>query len=177
MRFDPEQPDKLTPIDAMVGLRAATAETSDHKVYCVERDQLWAFDTINETAAELGAAAVASQDYTASIDIDAKTQRYLYYVPGAHGGAQEDNSPLVQYDVQTNKRKVIAFLHGYLFARHGYTPMGTYSTAVSPEGDKVYITWNGNRGGADTSNPKNPKLKFNTCALTVVHVPAAERMP
>jgi hypothetical protein len=177
MCFDPESPNQVRPTGASVGLRAATIETSDHQVYTVDRDQLWVFDTASETARELGPAAVASQDYTASIDIDPKTERYLYYVPGAHGGAQKDNSPLIQYDVKTKKRKVIAFLHPYLLERTGYIPMGTYSTAVSPEGDRVYITWNGNRGGEDTSNPKRPKLKFNTCALTVVHIPESERMP
>ena len=177
MRFDPRQPEQLTPTAARVGLRAATIETSGRKVYTVDRDQLWCFDTASETASELGSAAVASQDYTASIDIDPDTERYLYYVPGAHGGAQKDNSPLIQYDVITKTKKVVAFLHPYLLERTGYIPMGTYSTAVSPEGDRVYITWNGNRGGEDTSNPKRPKLKFNTCALTVVHIPESERLP
>jgi len=49
---------------------------------------------------------------------------------------------------------------------------GTYSSAVSPEGDKVYLTVNGNCGGASDG-----RIRFNTCALFVVHVPQSERQP
>ena len=91
---------------------------------------------------------------------------------GSHGGSYKDGSPLVQFDLENRSRKVIAFLHPFCAERFGFTAMGTYATAVSPEGDKVYITWHGNRGGSD---PKRKKLSFNTCALTVVHIPASER--
>ena len=135
---------------------------------------MWEFDTKNETARELGGLTVGEQDYITSIDLDPKTKRYLYFVAGSHGGSYRDGSPLVQYDLQTNSRKVIAFLHPFCTDRFGFTPMGTYATAISPEGDKVYITWHGNRGGPE---PKRNKLRFNTCALTVVHVPASEHRP
>lgn len=36
---------------------------------------------------------VASQDYVTSIDLDPVTQRYIYYVPGAHGGGIKDGTP------------------------------------------------------------------------------------
>ena len=45
-----------------------------------------------------------------SLDVD-PTGRYLYYVPGAHGDAEKDGSPVVQFDVRTRSKKVIAFLH------------------------------------------------------------------
>jgi hypothetical protein len=77
----------------------------------------------------------------------------------------------VQYDTKLRRSKVIAFLHPTLHRRFGYTPLGTYGTAVSPEGDKVYITWNGNRG----ADPTGRRVPFNTCALCVVHIPSAER--
>jgi len=54
-------------------------------------------------------------------------------------------------------------------------PAGAYAVAVSPEGDRVYITWNGTRGAKKEDLAK--KLKWNTCAFTVVHVPAPEREP
>ena len=41
------------------------------------------------------------------------TGRFLYYVPGAHGGGFNDGSPVVQFDVKNGKKKVIAFLHPF----------------------------------------------------------------
>jgi hypothetical protein len=138
----------------------------------VDGDHLWEFDTKGETARELGGLVVGKEDYIASVDLDPKTERYLYFVAGAHGGSYGDGAPLVQYDLKTGGRKVIAFLHPHCEKLSGFVAMGSYGSAVSPEGDKVYITWHGNRGGPD---PERGKLSFNTCALTVVHVPEAER--
>ena len=174
VRFDPRTPTKLTPTQAKVGLRAATMELPNSKIYTVDRDQLWEFDPRTETARELGPTAVGSKDYITSLDADMKTGRYLYYIPGSHGGAENDGSPLVQYDLKNNTRKVICFLHPYLHQRHGYTAMGSYAAAVSPDGSRVFATWNGNRAGPD---PKRKRLRFDTCALTVVEIPLSERRP
>ena len=75
----------------------------------------------------------------------------------------------MQYDVKTRKKKIIAFLHPFYQQTYGYTPLGTFGSAVSEEGDKLYIAWNGNRGGSDGG--------FDTCALTVIHIPESERRP
>ena len=173
VRFDPAKPGKPVPIRAHCGLRAATTETADGFVYTVDRDGLWAFNTRTERATPLGPAAVASQTYTTSIDVDPVTGRYLYYIPGAHGGAQHDGTPVVQYDVKTQTRKVIAFLHPLLHERAGYVTLGTFGSAVSPEGDKIYVTWNGNRG--TRKQDLGSRVSFNTCALTVIYIPQAER--
>lgn len=174
VRFDPAHPDRLTPTSATVGLRAATMELPNGKVYTADRDMLWEFDPQTETARELGPTAVASKDYLTSIDADRRTGRYLYYIPGSHGGAENDGSPLVQYDLRTNTRKAICFLHPYLHRRYGYTAMGSYALAVSPDGSRVYATWNGNRAGPDA---KRKRLRFDTCAMTMIEIPAAERRP
>ena len=72
----------------------------------------------------------------------------------------------MQFDVKTKRKKVIAFLHPYYKSRYGFTPVGTYSSAVDPSGDKLYITWNVNRGGR----------AWDCVGLMVVHVPAGERV-
>ncbi|MCA9219252.1 MAG: hypothetical protein KDA71_02930 [Planctomycetales bacterium] len=175
VRFDPAKPGEPQPIEAAVGMRAASQETPDGIVYTIDGDGLWAFNTKTERAESLGSAAVASKDYTASLDVDPHTWRYLYYVPGAHGGAELDGAPLVQYDVKTRTRKVIAFLHPFYFDKYGYVACGSYGVAVSPTGDKVYITWNGARGATKADLAK--RVKWDTCALTVVHIPESERQP
>lgn len=173
--FDPANPGKPRPINASVGLRSATQELATRKVYTIDHDALWEFDVKTETARLLGPAAVAGKTYTTSIDADHKTNRYLYYVPGSHGGAELDGTPLVQYDLKTRSRKVICFLHPYHYDKYGFIPLGTFGSAVSPEGDKVYVTWNGNRG---TPREKlGGRARFNTCGMTVVHIPADERLP
>ena len=173
--FDPAKPGKPRPINARVGLRAATQELANGKVYTIDHNELWEFDCKTETALSLGPAAVASKTYTTSIDADHKTGRYLYYIPGAHGGAEKDGTPLVQYDLKTRTRKVLCFLHPYHYDRCGFIPLGTFGSAVSPEGDKVYITWNGNRG--TDRKDLGQRARFNTCGMTVVHIPATERKP
>jgi len=175
VRFDPQRPGPPVPIPARVGLRSATLETPQGLVYTIDHDELWEFDTKTEKARSLGPSAVGSATYTTSIDVDMKTGRYLYYVPGAHGRAVADGAPLVQYDLKTRTRKVIALLHPVLYEKFGYIPLGTFGSAVSAEGDKVYITWNGNRGTA--KKDLQGKIRFNTCAMTVVEVPASERKP
>lgn len=175
VRFDPEHPGPPQPIDAELGLRSATQETPQGIVYTVDGDNLWAFHTKTETAEHLGPVVVGEETYITSIDADPSNGRYLYYVAGAHGGSWKDGTPLVQYDVKTRARKVIAFLHPVLYDKFGYIPMGSYGSAVSPEGDKVYITWNGNRG--TQPGELDRRVRFNTCALTVVHIPESERQP
>jgi hypothetical protein len=170
-RFDPatdKAPVKLE--GSLIGVRAATEETADGLIYTVSLGQrssdatIWCLDTKTERIRKVGDAAVGSQAYVASLDVD-PSGRYLYYAPGAHGGSPQDGSPLVQFDVQTSRKKVIAFLDPFYTDKYGFTLKGTYSTAVDPAGDKVYVTWNVSRG----------TRAWDCCGLTVVHIPDSER--
>jgi len=80
---------------------------------------------------------------------------------------------VVQYDVKTQTRKVIAFLHPLLHEQAGYVTLGTFGSAISPGGGKLYVTWNGNCG--TKKEDLGRRAQFNTCALTVIHIPQAER--
>ncbi len=175
MRYDPSTGQPPQPIQGKIGLRSATEETADGYVYTVSTrgdGTLWQFDTKTEQAKPIGDVRVGSQDYVASLDVD-PTGRYLYYIPGAHGGSYQDGSPVVQFDVQTRRKKVIAFLYPLLRGRCGYAPLGTYSSAIDKHGAKLYVTWNGNRAGPD----RRGRLTMDTCALTVIHIPQSEREP
>jgi hypothetical protein len=167
--FDPERDHLLQESDAPK-VRSATRETPQGIVYGTSdrSADIWAFDVKTETLKTLGPGAIGKQEYTTTIDAD-PTGRYLYYIPGAHGGASGDGSPIVQFDVQTKKRKVIAFLHAYYLEKYGYTLDGTFGSTLDPKGEKLYVTWNGMRKG-------QPKF-WECCALTVIHIPASERQP
>jgi hypothetical protein len=87
------------------------------------KSDLCAFRPKTGELKQLGPGAVAKQEHIASIEAD-PTGRYLYYVPGAHGGAAADGSPVVQYDVKTGKKKVIAFLHDVFWEKYGTPSTG-----------------------------------------------------
>ena len=172
MRYDPAAGGPPVKVPGTIGIRAATQETPQGVVYSVsqgrkgEEATLYAFDVKTEQVQDLGPAAAGNQGYIASLDAD-PTGRYLYYTAGAHGGTELDGCPIVQFDVKTRQKKVIAFLHPFYQQKYGCTPKGTYSTAVSPTGDKLYVTWNASRGSR----------AWDCCALTVIHIPEAERRP
>jgi hypothetical protein len=175
MRYDPADGKPPTRIPGKIGLRSATQETRDGYVYTVStrRDgSLWRFNTRTEKIDRIGNAAVGKQTYVTSLDVD-PTGRYLYYIPGAHGGSEGDGTAIVQFDVKTGRKKVLAFLYPFYKEKYGYTPLGTFASAVSEDGSKLYVTWNGNRGGKDNRG----RYRFDTCAMTVIHIPESERKP
>ena len=175
VRFDPASGKPPVQVAGSIGLRSATRETADGYVYTVStrgNGTIWRFNTKTEESQRIGNARVGTQDYVTSLDVD-PTGRYVYYVPGAHGGSQRDGTPVVQFDVKTRKQTIIAFLHPFYQQRYGYTPLGTFGSALDENGEKLYITFNGNRGGPG----RGGRLPFDTCALVIVHIPESERRP
>ncbi|HPD16013.1 MAG TPA: hypothetical protein PLE19_13755 [Planctomycetota bacterium] len=165
---------KITRPGVEIGLRSATQETPDGCLYTVAQEgdaMIWRVNPKAGQIEGLGSAVIAGQNYVASLDAD-PSGRYLYYVPGASGGAERDGAPLVQFDVRTKAHKVVAFLYPFLKDKLGYIPVGTFSLAVDPQGDKVYVTWNGSFGAM-----KGRQLIWDACALTVIHIPESERQP
>ena len=172
MRYDPEKGGAPVRIAPTMGIRAASDETKDGFVYTVsegkagQAPEIYAFNTKTEQAEALGPASVGTQGYIASLDVD-PTGRYLYYVPGAHGGSDKDGGAVVQFDVKTRTRKVLAFLSPFFAQKYGNTLKGTYSTSIDPAGDKLYITWNNSRG----------TKAWDSVVVTVIHIPDSERVP
>jgi hypothetical protein len=134
-KYDP-QTNNITRVQGVPVVRACTAENKDGIVYGFTQDNndIWAFDTRKEKLTTVGPAMVGIHSYVSSVDLDPVTERYLYYVPGAHGGAEVDGTPVIQYDLKTKTRKVIAFMSSFYRKKYGYTPDGTFSTAISPDG-------------------------------------------
>ena len=149
-------------------VRSATRETRDGWVYGTSdtKADLWAYNPRTDELKTLGTAAVGSQEYISSIEID-PTEKYLYYVPGAHGGARKDNSPIVQLNLKTMKKKVIAFVHDHFWDKYGYALDGSFGNALDEKGERFFISWDGWRKG----QPRG----WESTALTVVHIPASER--
>jgi hypothetical protein len=166
-KYDPAT-NQITPCAEVPSVRSSTDETPGGIVYGTsERTaEIWAFDLKTEKLTPLGPGAVAKAEYTASISAD-PTGRFLYYIPGAHGHASDDNTPIVQFDTKSKKPKVIAFVAKYYQDKYAYTPDGTYSVAVDDKGETLFVTMNGMRKG-------QPKF-WESCTLMAVHIPASER--
>jgi len=164
--YDPAVNTAPTPVGVTMSVRAASEETPEGIVYVAGQGQgqadatIYAFNTKTEKAEKLGTAAVGKAAYVASIDVD-PTGRYLYYAPGAHGSGE---ACLVQFEIKTGKKKIIAVMSPYQ-EKYGFTPKGTYSTAVSADGGTVFVTWNVSRG----------TRAWDCTGLTAIHIPESER--
>jgi hypothetical protein len=101
-------------------------------------------------------------------------ERFLYYLPGAHGGGFKTGTPVIQYEIATGKRKVLAFLAAAFEKEHDYVPAGTYGVKISADGGTLYVNFNGHAG--EKSRPKAMKPNgFGLCGFTAIHIPASER--
>jgi len=169
VRFDPEvgKPVEIEGDPRFIG--HATAETQDGYIYSASFDRevagIWSLHVPTERIEYLGPAHVGEKPrLIASIAVD-PNGRYLYYTPGAHGGSERAGTPIVQFDVRTKQRKVLAFLEPFYQNKYGCLLKGTYSVAIDPSGERLYVTWNVSR----TSRV------WDCCALTVIHLPESER--
>ncbi len=164
--YDPDT-NKISP-SKVPNVRSVTPETAQGMVYGTSgtKADLWAFNTKTGEVTQFGNGAVGKQEYIASVEID-PSGRYLYYVPGAHGGAAADGTPIVQYDLKTQKRKVLAFLHQHFWDKYGYALDGSFGNALDEKGERFFISWDGWRKG----QPRG----WESAAITVVHIPASER--
>jgi hypothetical protein len=72
------------------------------------RRRLFAFDPATEAIADLGPT---SPPATTRRHGPEPRRSILYFAPGAHGSGVRSGSPVVQYEVATGRRKVIAFLN------------------------------------------------------------------
>lgn len=119
-------------------------ETRQGYIYTVggkgkEDSSLWSFNTKTEEVQNLGSVVVGTKASVSSLDAD-PTGRYVYYTVGTHGSSPADGTPVVQFDVKTKEKKVIAFLHPFYKDKYGCTPMGSYSSALDAKGETLYVT-------------------------------------
>ncbi len=159
--YDP-QTHRVTPAN-VPHVRAASRETAQGWVYGTSHRSadLWALNVRTGELQTLGSGAVGTQEYISSIEVD-PTGRYLYYIPGAHGGAASDGSPVVRFDTTTKQRHVIAFLHDLFWEKYDYALDGSFGSALDEKGKRLCISWDGWRKG----QPRG----WESAAITVLHL-------
>jgi len=109
-------------------------------------------------------------EYTTVTDMS-PDERFVYYLPGAHGGAMDIGTPVVQYNIATGQFKVLAFLREGIEKATGYTPAGTYGMKVSADGSTLYVDFN----GQPKDGVKGHGKAFGLTAFAAIHIPAEER--
>jgi len=151
-------------------LRAYTARpTPDGAFICMGQEgSVFKFYPDSERTELMGLNWDASGDYTTSVAMDSRS-RYLYYVPGSHGRTMNLATPVVQYDLQTGKKKAIAFLGPYYHEKYGYNTTGTFGIELSADDSLLIVHMNGGFG------PDPLKAMFEHPAIFAVHIPESER--
>jgi hypothetical protein len=151
-------------------LRASTAPARDGVIYGITRaGHMFRFDPAAQTVTSLGLNH-GNGEYTA-VMVLSPDDKYVYYAPGAHGSGARIGSPVVQYDVAANRHKVLAWLNPVLRAALNYNVGGTYNMQISPEADRLFITFN----GASLDDSARRVSAFGRPCIVVVHIPKEER--
>ena len=122
-----------------------------------------------EAVKDLGANFGGGQ-YTA-VMVMSPDEKYLYYAPGAHGGGAHIGAPVVQYNITSGERKVLAFLYEPLRTQLKYNTGGTYNLQIDRTGERLFITFN---GAPAEGNPRRTET-FGKPAVVVLTIPSSER--
>lgn len=176
-RFDPQTKESVltkAQLASGPGMRCTSHESKAGWIYGIthQTHQLFRFSPAKDAIEMLGANWLAGS-YTAVCALS-PDERFLYYLPGSHGGAFKDGTPVVQYDVATGRRKALAFLAETFDQQCGYVPAGTYGMKVSADGASLLVNFNGHP--SDRQRPASMKPNgFGLCAFAAIHIPPSER--
>jgi hypothetical protein len=156
------------------GMRCTTRESKGGEIYGIthQTNQLFVYRPARDELKMLGPNWLGGS-YTAVCELS-HDERFVYYLPGAHGGAFKDGTPVVQYEIATGKMKALAFLAPAIEQEVGYVPAGTYGIKLSADGGTLYANLNGHP--ADDFRPAKMKPNgFGLCSFVAIHIPQSER--
>lgn len=175
-RYDPETKSIATTQSAFPQgtMRSSTAESWQGYIYgtAMRPGRLFRYAPAQDKLEMLGPEFLTG-DYT-TVTVLSPDEKYVYYLPGAHGGATKIGTPVVQYEIATGQRKVLAFLRDTIAERTGYIPAGTYGVAISKDGGTLYVNFNGSSPDAAPLVEKQAK-DFGLTAFAAIHIPGSER--
>lgn len=134
---------------------------------CTDQGVLFKFFPSEERIESLGVNWGAGM-YCTALALSPKG-RYLYYTVDVHGGAGAQGAPVVQFDIHTRAKKVLAFLQPTFKRRFSYNTGGPFGTQLSSDGATLFMSWNGRF-------TRHKDEGFGDVSLIVVHIPAEERI-
>jgi len=156
------------------GMRASTDQAKDGWIYghTMGTNQIFRFHPDTEKVELLGNNFLKG-DYV-TVCVLSPDEKYMYFLTGAHGTALGTGTPVIQYNIATGQRKVIAFLKEAISTLYDYVPGGTYGVKISPDGGTLYVNLNGHAGDAYRLKGQSPS-GFGLTAFCAIHIPASER--
>ena len=156
------------------GMRSSTRQARDGAIYGTthQSGQLFRYQPARDELRLLGPAWLG-REYITVCELS-PDERFVYYLPGAHGGAFRQGTPVVQYEIATGRRKVLAFLAKTFEQAHEYVPAGTYGMKISADGATLYVNFNGHP--TDRLRPRHLRPNgFGLCSFVALHIPRSER--
>jgi hypothetical protein len=155
-------------------MRSASHESQQGYLYGTTQatNQLFRYAPAKDELVMLGPTWLKGE-YT-TVMLLSPDERFLYYLPGSHGGAFKSGTPVIQYEIASGRRKVLAFLAAACEEQIGYVPAGTYGAKLSADGVTLYVNFNGH--ASDRWRPENMKPNgFGLCGFAAIELPAEER--
>lgn len=156
------------------GMRSSSRESRDGAIYGTSHGsgQIFCYRPAKDELRLLG-STWGKGEYVTVCELS-PDERFLYYLPGAHGGAIRYGTPVIQYDIANGRRKVLAFLQPAFEEAYDYVPAGTYGVKISADGGTLFVNFNGEAG--DRIRAKNmPRDGFGLTSFAAIHIPASER--
>lgn len=176
-RYDPAKKEIVptkSAFEKSPGMRSSSRESKAGWIYGTTHGsgQLFRYRPAEDKLEMLGATWLMN-DYVTVTELS-PDERFVYYLPGAHGKAVQSGTPVVQYEIATGKRKVLAFLAEAFEKEHDYVPAGTYGIKISADGSTLYVNFNGHAG--DRTRPRSMRPNgFGLCGFAAIQIPKAER--
>ncbi|MEH6682028.1 MAG: hypothetical protein V7724_15890 [Sediminicola sp.] len=175
LKFDPKI-NKVVPTGSYMtseGIRSSTRESKQGYIYgSTMGGELFRYAPKKDELELLGSNFLKEGEYI-TVCILSPDEKYLYYLPGAHGSAGFSGTPIIQYDIEKGQQKALAFLSNAMEEAFQYSPGGTFGLKISPDGSMLYIGLNGSRAGA--LKPEEHDGGFGLTSFAVVHIPIDER--
>ncbi len=155
------------------GIRSSTRESKEGYIYGTTMgNHLFRYAPAKDELIILGSNFLKNGEYITVCDLSID-EKYLYYLPGAHGSAGFSGTPVIQYEIASGKHKAIAFLSEPMLNAFNYAPGGTYGLKISEDGSKLFIGLNGSP--PDALRPKGLGRGFGLTSFAVIHIPSEER--
>ncbi len=156
------------------GMRCASRQTKDGSIFGVSHitNQLYRYQVEKDELTLLGINWLAGE-YTTVCELS-PDERFVYFLPGSHGKAWTYGTPVVQYEIATGQRKVLAFLAPAVESHGDYVPAGTYGMKLSADGSTLFVNFNGHP--VEKFRPAKMKpIGFGLTAFAEIEIPASER--
>lgn len=150
-----------------------TEESDDGLIYgTTEKGKLFRYSPSRDQLDLLGSNFLVKGE-TITASVLSPDEKYIYYMPGAHGSAGLSGTPVIQYNIEKEQQKALAFLYEPMNKAFNYAPGGTYGLKISNDGSTLYVSLNG--APSDSLRPEGLGRGFGLCSFAIIHIPASER--